>query len=389
MSRVYHLLTESEPFSEYNGGAISRWVANVIRFDDDAIVLAPSSDQSWGFDPLRVIDIPALISHKRLIENGGHYLPWFVRLWMLRGILQPALMALEPGDTVWVHSRPEFAAAITDFVHARGAKLILHLHNSHLVEWSTRVTTAVYADCYVFNSRFLEEEALAKFPNLGQTAVLVNGADEQMFYPSDDLKRQNAVPTVLFASRLVPDKGLHIFMDAMRILGERNIPLQGVVVGSSGFGGSTPTPYLLKMQATTPPNVRFEPYCAGAPLAKRFRESDIYCLPACWNDPFPLTVLEAMASGVPVVASRSGGIPTQLAEGGGLLVARNSVEELTAALAELATNPQRRQVLGREGLASFQRNFTWKIIHNTYRSILASKGLAPVDVAEGQWCAPA
>jgi spore coat protein SA len=124
------------------------------------------------------------------------------------------------------------------------------------------------------------------------------------------------------------------------------------------------------MRATAPANVRFEPYCSGNAMAEKFREADIYCLPSCWNDPFPLTVLEAMASEVPVVASRSGGIPEQLADGGGVLIARNSAPELAVALIRLALDPKMRRELGTRGLTSFRKNFTWESVHATYRRIL-------------------
>ena len=77
-----------------------------------------------------------------------------------------------------------------------------------------------------------------------------------------------------------------------------------------------------------------------------------------------------MASGVPVVATSSGGIPEQLAHGGGLLVARNSVPELADALARLAASPELRRELGSKGLASFRKNFTWETVRGAYYAIL-------------------
>jgi len=371
MPRIYHLLTESEPFSEQNGGAVSRWTANVLCNHSDAKILAPASDDSWGFEPGRVGVLPGLIRYKHFIEKGGHLAPWSLRFHLLRKIIVPALSGMQRGDTVWVHGRPEFAAALEPIIHARGARLFLHLHNSHLVQWSTVVTRAIHADQYVFSSHYIREEALKKFPNLrGCSSVLGNGADQELFYPSSVPRRPDAIPRVLFAGRLVPDKGLHVFLDAMRLIEERGIALRGLVVGASAFGGSPPTPYVLEMQASAPDSVRFEPYCAGVLMAEQYRKADIYCLPSCWHDPFPLTVLEAMATGIPVVATESGGIPQQLAQGGGLMVQRNSAEELADALAKLATDPALRAEIGHQGLESFRANYTWETIRLAYRQIL-------------------
>ena len=377
MARVFHFLTESEPFSESRGGAISRWTANVVRSDEDAIVLAPAADDTWRYASSRVRVVAGLAAYKRVSERGGHRISWYFRRRILERILGRALADLREGDTVWVHNRPEFAVALQPLARSRGARLFLHLHNSHLVQWSERVTRALNAECYVFVSRFLEQEALHRFPCLGRTEVLHNGADNRIFYPLPPGRPGNAVPVVLFASRLVPDKGLHIFLEAMESLQRNGVEIQGVVVGGASFGDSAPTEYVRDMQQKAPGNVRFEPYCSGAALGEKFREADIFCLPSCWNDPFPLATLEGMASGLPVVATRSGGIPEALAGGGGILVARESVSELAEALGFLAGNAPVRQRLGEEAYASYQRSFTWETVRRNYQAILNTEAPHP------------
>jgi glycosyltransferase involved in cell wall biosynthesis len=89
-----------------------------------------------------------------------------------------------------------------------------------------------------------------------------------------------------------------------------------------------------------------------------------------------------MASGVPVVASWSGGIPDQLAEGGGLLVPRNDVTALADAIALLATNTRLRHELAAQALKSFHKNFTWETAHANYRRILQQRPQL-VTAAEG------
>ena len=78
---------------------------------------------------------------------------------------------------------------------------------------------------------------------------------------------------------------------------------------------------------------------AGKALAEEFRLANIFCLPATYNDPFPLAILEAMASGLPVVSTKRGGIPEAFVEGGGVLVAPSSARELADAIQKLAFDP--------------------------------------------------
>jgi spore coat protein SA len=380
MARVFHLLTEAEPFSEYHGGAISRWVANVVRFDEDAFVLAPATDNSWSFDHSHVRVVDGLSSYHRFNQGGGHHLPCFVRNWILRGILSGALGSLRSSDTVWIHNRPEFALALEPLIRRRGARLVLHLHNSHLVQWSEQITRRFSADIYVFVSRFLRDEARMKFEHLKRTEVLYNGADPQVFFPSPPENHSCEVPVVLFASRLVPEKGLHVFLEAMTLLQQRQVGIQGVVVGGAGFGDSSPTEYVREMQRRAPSNVRFEPYCSGIELGAKFRDAAIFCLPSCWQEPLGMAALEAMASGLPVVATNSGGLPEVLAGGGGILVARESASELAQALDSLATDRPLRQRLAHEAYASFQESFTWEAVRRNYQKIVKPQLIETVDV---------
>jgi spore coat protein SA len=373
VAKVFHLLTESEPFSEYYGGAISRWTANVVRFEEDTIVLAPAADDSWFIDSSRVRVVDGLSVYKRFNEGGGYRLPWVVLTTILSRILGRALHDLQAGDTVWIHNRPDFALALEPLIRRRGARLFLHLHNSHLVEWSERVTRSFAADCYVFVSRFLRDEALINCSHLKRTEVLYNGADHLIFYPNSEQKPAEDIPVVLFASRLVREKGLHVFLEAMEMLQKKQVKIRGVVVGGAGFGDIPPTDYITEMQRRAPGNVTFEPYCSGNMLGEKFRAADIFCLPSCWQEPLSMATLEAMACALPTVVTNTGGLPETLSCGGGILVARESASELAAALGQLATDTPLRKRLAREAYASFQMNFTWNSVRHNYREILASK----------------
>jgi spore coat protein SA len=354
---TYHVLTESEPFSEFTGGAISRWAANVLRDATRSVVVCPAADSTWNAAPETIQLLAGLNRYKQLRKYLSH-LPWFLHSRVIRGLFGPLLRRLRPGDIVWIHNRPEFAIALRTPIHRAGGYVVLHLHNSHLVKGPERLMRRVEVDRLVFISEFLQAEAREKFPSLGTSSVLYNGADEAIFYPAAG-GRKNAIPTVLFAGRLVEEKGVHILLEAMRLLERQSVPMQAQIVGSSHFGNGKETKYIRRLKANSPASVRFRAYCSGAPLGDLFREADIFCSPSTWEEPFGLVNVEALASGLPVVSTRGGGAREIFAGGGGILVERGSVEQLADALRRLAEDQQLRTRVGQEGYAAFLERFTW------------------------------
>ncbi len=88
-------------------------------------------------------------------------------------------------------------------------------------------------------------------------------------------------------------------------------------------------------------------------ILQRFAEADVLCLPTT-RDACPWVVIEAMASGVPVVSTRIGSIPELVSEGG-IVVDSGDVAALRAALEQLMADPSRREQLGRAGRARAER----------------------------------
>src|SRR5215475_123446 len=117
---IYHLLTESEPFSEHFGGALSRWTANVLREDDSAVVVCPWADDSWNFTGGRTITLPGFSDYQAWSHIFRSRLAIRLRLSLLRSILAPLVTRFEEGDVVYVHNRPEFAVALGPSCRRRG-----------------------------------------------------------------------------------------------------------------------------------------------------------------------------------------------------------------------------------------------------------------------------
>jgi len=365
---TYHGLTEVEPFSEFYGGAISRWAGNVLRNASRSVVVCPSADETWKF-PAESILLLAGLERYKTFRGRLFRLPWSLHRLVIRCIFRPLLERLRPRDVVWIHNRPEYAIALTSQIHRAGGRVILQLHNSHLVEFSEKLMRQVQVDRLVFVSEFLMEQARHKFPSLGASSVLYNGADEAIFYPAAGGQKNPETPTVLFVGRLVEEKGVHVLLDAMKLLEEQDVRLHARIVGSSSFGKSVETEYVKHLKASAPATVEFLPYRSGAALGDLFREADIFCSPSTWEEPFGLVNVEALASGLPIVSTHSGGVREILAAGGGIMVKRGSVVELASALRRLAEDPALRTRLGRQGHASFRERFTWSIARTQVQEI--------------------
>jgi spore coat protein SA len=365
---TYYLLTEAEPFSEFAGGAISRWAGNVLRGEPNSVVVCPWADGSWNFPQESIQVLPGLARYKHFRRCLQH-LPWFLHRQVIRAVLRPLLKRVRSGDIVWIHNRPEFAIAITALVHRTGGRVVLHLHNSHLVERPEHLMKRVCVDRLVFVSEFLRQQARTKFPRLGTSSILYNGADPSIFFPAVDRNGNPVTATVLFAGRLVEDKGIHILLDAMSLLEQEGVRLQAHIVGSSGFGTEKETDYTRRLKGSSTANVVFLPYCSGAGLGTLFREADMFCSPSVWEEPFGLVNVEAFACGLPVVSTRGGSSNEIFAHGGGILVERGSAVQLASALRLLAENPELRARLGQQGYAAFLEHFTWSSVRSQVEHI--------------------
>ena len=314
---IYHLLSEAEMFSERFGGAISRWAANVLRTGTE-VVICPSFDTSWGFSDERIYCMPNW-KHTHPIHPLLYRLPWPLQKAAYRRVFRPLLERTKPGDILYIHNAPESASVLATVASDYGAKVVLHMHNSHLIRASQGQLAALKNTPIVFCSEFLRKEANAALGNhFESTHVVYNGADDSKFRfaPRDS----NVIPIIIFTGRLVAYKGVHILLEAMRILEKRGVSAKCQIVGRTYFSTDKSTRYSRYLDRIKPANSELVGYKSGAALAELLQKASIFCCPSVWNDPFPLAPLEAMATGLPVVASETGGIPEMLAHGGGVLV---------------------------------------------------------------------
>ncbi len=140
-----------------------------------------------------------------------------------------------------------------------------------------------------------------------------------------------------------------------------------------------------ELEAGAPAGVTFLGELHGDGLAQVYASCDVFCFPST-TDTFGQVILEASASGLPIVAAAAGGAPELVADGvSGLLVPPGDVSALAAALRALLDDPERRASLAARSLASAQRR-SWSgadaELAAAYRSACGDRPLDGVRARE-------
>jgi glycosyltransferase involved in cell wall biosynthesis len=173
-------------------------------------------------------------------------------------------------------------------------------------------------------------------------ALWPGGVDAERFEPS---KRSSAMrarltdghpeaPLLLFVGRLSAEKGIERLKPILQAFPEARLALVG-----DGPHHKTLTSHFAGLP------VHMAGFLLGDELAEAFASADVFVMPSC-TETLGLVILEAMASGLPVVAARAGGIPELIEEGvSGFLFDDES--EAIAALRELLPSPELRATIGR------------------------------------------
>jgi glycosyltransferase involved in cell wall biosynthesis len=165
-------------------------------------------------------------------------------------------------------------------------------------------------------------------------------------------------PFLLFVGRLASNKGLVPLVEAFRTLAKHDPTAQLVLVGEDG--GVRAEVERAVAQASLQKRVHLTGFVADEHLlVSAFREARIFVLPSEYES-FGLVLLEAMAQGTPVIASRVGGIPEFVEdELAGRLVPPQEAAPLAEALVELWDDEPGRRKLGEYGRSQVVPRYTW------------------------------
>jgi glycosyltransferase involved in cell wall biosynthesis len=207
------------------------------------------------------------------------------------------------------------------------------------------------------------------------SVVAYNGLDPEDFarLPA----RKDNSPTVLFVGGLEPRKGLEYLLHAMEYVIDEMPDARLIAVGKTGFRETDEWGWFSKLadRLGIGDRMDFRESVDQNTLLGFYSECDVLVLPSK-TEGWGLSLMEAMACGKPVVASRAGGIPELVRHGtDGILVRPGDVRGLADSIVSLLRDPMLRERMGRNGRLRV-REFSWdetaRVVLREYEKALHS-----------------
>lgn len=205
--------------------------------------------------------------------------------------------------------------------------------------------------------------------------VIPNGIDTARFTTAAEPFPQfrDGTLTILFVGRMDPRKGARYLFAALPLIAQQLSLFRLLVVGS----GWMKNVYDKFIPPELLSHVHFTGYVAPDDLPRYYRSADVYCSPATGGESFGIVLLEAMASGLPIVASDIEGYHDVVENGReGVLVPPRSPRHIAEAVVALAHNSEERSRMAAAGRAKALQ-YDWKQVtdrvEEVYREVLDSR----------------
>jgi spore coat protein SA len=355
------LAPEGTLFSDRRGGSIQiyiRHLANrLARLGHTVTVLTSNRTQRESWE-IGVSVLP--------VSSGGN------AMYPLQA--SRYLQTLRP-DVVQVENRPQYIPAIRRSVDC---PITLNLHSTLFCS-PNRIRRTDLAriieqirGCTV-NSRFLKNTLHAYVSGARERIrTIYPGVDPEQFpsrYESQDAWRRREFWrkslgadhqfVILYAGRLIPRKGVTVLIEAFRQMLPSCPDATLWIVGGNRRPQNDYEKTLRRRAASLP--VRFTGHVPPDAMANYYLGADVFVCPSQQEESFGLVNVEAMSTGLPVVASRQGGIPEVVGEDNGLLVGRyQDPGAFTESLLRLYQAPEWREQSGRMAAKTVRKTFDWQ-----------------------------
>ena len=216
-------------------------------------------------------------------------------------------------------------------------------------------------------SEFVVREYLRACETPVQAHVLKNAIELEKFNKTVPMETRKAIRAnlgltendfvVLYVGRLIQVKGVLELMQAVLAISDPSVKL--LCVGSANFGKWAYSPYEKQVKQLAEQNrdrIFFTGYVDNGEVYRYAAAADVQCIPTLVEEAAPLVALEAMAEGMPLIATRSGGMVEYIDSDSALIIERDRIaEELQEAIRCLKAHPEVRRRMGEKARIRSQK----------------------------------
>jgi phosphatidylinositol alpha 1,6-mannosyltransferase len=375
LNGVTRTLDRLERAVEASGGEVRVWTARAPGGPSESYVHDLRSVPFWAYPELRI----ALPDYRKVERELRDWAPTLVHAATPFGAGLAGRRAAQRLDLPMVSSYHTSFSAYARFyrlglLSRPGWSFLRLFHNSGRRTYAPSESTAQELIDHGFR----------------RVRVWGRGVDASRFHPSfrsAELRERLGIdgPRLAIGSvgRLAREKGLDTMLDAMHRL-ERESP------GRFVFAFAGDGPYLESLRRAAPSSARFVGRLEGEPLSRFFASLDLFVFPSV-TDTFGNVLLEAMASGVPVLAADAGPTRALLSNDRGMLYYPGAGANLAAGIRAAVAQPARLAAMRSAGL-TFAAQRGWDRIFDDliadYRMLIAEARAAPQRPATARDVAP-
>jgi glycosyltransferase involved in cell wall biosynthesis len=321
-----HVPTPGDHYSPATGSAVMTVIyelsrAHAVLGHPSTIVVSRGTTDGYPPYPIGTVleaDLPTALPsrNKRLLEAACARIA--LRRPFTAGLYAnvPDALGASFDGTLFIHNSP----AAMPLLRRRlpNARLALYVHNQLFNSYAPREVRWILAntDVVICVSEYIAQNVTqrAALPTRpAKIKVVLNGVDTDRFTPPPS--PPTGEPVILFLGRVMDIKGPDLLLQAATAIATPDRPFKVRIVGSSNFtadGGLSPYEKQLRLLAAPiADRVEFIPFLPRNQIIPQFHAATIYCVPSNWDDPCPLTVLEGLSCGLPMIVSQRGGIPEQ------------------------------------------------------------------------------
>lgn len=252
-------------------------------------------------------------------------------------------------DMIFIENAPNLVHA---FYKTFGDKIILHIHNNYLNNTVKNCQRTLNECKKIYTVSDFIKKQVDKIEENDKTKVLFNGVDLKKF----DIENRQEIKdkyrkkyniskesiVLMFSGRVCDDKGVKELIQAFNNLCKKYKNIKLVIVGGSFSSVKKKNKYindLIKMSNVNQKNIIFTGYIDYDQMPNIYNMADILVLPSKIDDACPMTILEGMAVGLPIIASDCGGIPEEVSDKNSILIDRQNLSDnLEKAIESLINN---------------------------------------------------